>query len=83
MQLLESKEIWKWTLMIMQPEFITKQLFEVAREQVKKKKGFIALEKIRLEVYEEGLAAQTMHIGPYDAETPTIEKIHNFIKENG
>jgi len=80
---LDNKEIWKWTLMIMQPEFITQQLFDIALEHVKKKKGFVALDKIRLESYEEGLTAQIMHIGPYEAEAPTIEKIHNFIIENG
>jgi hypothetical protein len=24
-----------------------------------------------------------MHIGPYSAETPTIEKLHKFVKESG
>ena len=27
--------------------------------------------------------AQILHIGPYDQETATIERLHEFIKENG
>src|SRR5689334_2723909 len=33
------KDNWFYTLMIMKPEAVTKDLFEEAREQVKKKKG--------------------------------------------
>ncbi|MFQ5793639.1 MAG: GyrI-like domain-containing protein, partial [Candidatus Bipolaricaulia bacterium] len=39
--------------------------------------------KIRFEAFHEGLSAQIMHIGPYSAEGPTVEKLHSFIKENG
>ena len=34
-------------------------------------------------VGEEGRAAQVMHIGPYAAEAPTIERLHAFIREHG
>lgn len=80
---MENKDIWKWTQMIMQPEFVTKDLVEKALEQAEKKKNPPALSKIRFESLQEGLSAQIMHIGPYSAEGPTIEKLHNFIRENG
>jgi len=79
----ENKDIWKWTAMIMQPEYVTKDLVDEALPQVKKKKNPPALSKIRFESFHEGLAAQIMHIGPYAAEAPTIEKMHDFAKENG
>lgn len=47
------------------------------------KKPDPSLEKIRLESFNEGLSAQIMHIGPYSAEGPTIEKLHNFVREQG
>ncbi|MBT9130486.1 MAG: hypothetical protein DDT42_00545 [candidate division WS2 bacterium] len=78
-----NKEMWKWTAMIMQPPFITKELFEEALKQVIKKKNLKALEKVRFEQYSEGRAAQVIYIGPYSEEGPTIEKLHNFIKEKG
>ncbi|MEM2955525.1 MAG: GyrI-like domain-containing protein [Nitrososphaerales archaeon] len=80
---IEDKDAWKWTVMIMQPEFVTKDLFKKALEQVGKKKNLLALSKMRFEDFHEGLSAQIMHIGPYSAEGPTIKKLHNFIKEKG
>jgi len=68
--------------MIMQPEYVTVDLFEQSVDQVKKKKNPLAISKIRFESFNEGLSTQIMHIGPYAAEGPTIEKIHKFIKEN-
>ena len=78
-----NKDIWKWTAMIMQPEYVTKELFGEALGQVAKKKNPAALPKVRFENFHEGLSAQIMHIGPYSAEGPTIEKIHGFINEKG
>jgi len=80
---MENKDIWKWTSMIMQPEYVTEDLVSKALEQVEKKKNPPALSKIRFESFHEELSAQIMHIGPYSAEAPTIEKLHNFIRENG
>jgi hypothetical protein len=79
----ENKENWKWTLMIMQPEYVTAELFNEAANQVKKKKNPPALSKVRFEVLSEAKAAQIMHIGPFSEEGPTIKKVHNFIQENG
>ncbi len=78
-----NKGDWKWTLMIMQPNYVTTELFTEALQQVKRKKNLIALPKARFEAFSEGRAAQIMHIGPFSEEGPTIKKVHNFIKENG
>ena len=77
------KEAWKWTLMIMQPEFITLAMFEEAIEQVRLKKNPVSLSQLRFESFEEGEAAQIMHIGPFSDEGPTIEKVHAFIESSG
>jgi len=77
------KDNWFYTLMIMQPEVITKELFEEAREQVRKKKGDSPLlSKVKLEYFEEGLCVQTMHIGPYATEPATIDRMKEYMKEN-
>ena len=78
-----NKEGWQWTLMIMQPDFITEDMVAEAIQAVEKKKNPPALPLVRFETYDEGKAAQTLHIGPYTEEGPTIEKIHSFIEENG
>lgn len=80
---MSNKGVWKWTAMIMQPEFVTVELFAEALDEVREKKGFVALDRVRFETYHEGLSAQIMHIGSYAAEEPTIGRLHGFIKENG
>ena len=74
---------WKWTLMIMQPEQITSDLYESAVEDVRRKKKLALLADCRFEHYEEGRAAQIMHIGPYSTEKPTIDRVHAYIAEQG
>ncbi len=78
-----KKDRWKWTAMIMQPEFVTRALFRQACEEVQKKKNLPALSKVRFEAFREGKSAQIMYLGPYAAEGPTIRKIHAFITEQG
>jgi hypothetical protein len=78
----KNKDIWKWTAMIMQPEYVTEELFNRAVEQVKIKKNLPALPKIKFKRLHEGLSVQIMHVGPYSAEGPTIKKLHDFVKEN-
>ncbi|MBI5944521.1 MAG: GyrI-like domain-containing protein [Chloroflexi bacterium] len=78
------KDNWFYTLMMMQPEVITQELFEEARGQVRRKKGDSEmLSRARLAFFEEGLCVQTMHIGPYATEPATIERMKEFMQENG
>jgi hypothetical protein len=78
-----DKSAWDWTMMIMQPEWITQEMVEEAVKQVEKK-GLPALSQLYLETYREGLAVQILHIGSYDDEGPTIAKMHHeFMPENG
>ncbi len=78
------KDNWFYTLMILQPEVITKDVFAEGLEQVKKKKGDSpALAKLRLAEFEEGLCVQVMHIGPYATEPTTVDQMRAFAVENG
>lgn len=79
----QDKSGWKWTAMIRQPDFITKDMIKKAIQEVEKKKKLFALSRIKFQSLHEGLSAQIMHIGPYSQESPTVEKLHNFIEENG
>ena len=79
----DKKDEWKWTALIMQPNYVTDEDFKTAIEQVKKKKNPAALLKVRFESFKEGPSAQIMYIGPFSAEGPTIQKIHAYIQNNG
>ena len=39
--------------------------------------------KVELATWEYGDVAEILYVGPYDKEMPTIEKLRNFISENG
>ncbi|WP_420642450.1 GyrI-like domain-containing protein [Candidatus Leptofilum sp.] len=79
-----DKSKWEWTMMIMQPEWITPEMFANACDIVQKQKAPAALSKLRLESYAEGLSVQIMHIGSYDDEGPTLHKLHHeFMPANG
>lgn len=80
---LDNKDLWQWTAMIMQPEFVTAELLAAALKQVERKKNPPALSKIRLEPFHEGLAVQIKYFGPYADEGPTIAAMHQFIADNG
>lgn len=80
---LHKKDNWDWTMLMLQPKFVTAKLVETILPEVAKKKDLPALPRIRFEAYAEGLAAQIMHLGPYAAEEPTITRLHEFIGQNG
>src|SRR5664279_3270805 len=79
----ENKDAWFWTLMIMQPEWVSQELFHEAVGEVAGKKKSPALSGIRFEMFREGPAAQIMYVGPYSDEGPTIERLHVFIRGKG
>jgi len=74
---------WQWTMMIMQPDFITTKDFESAQKAAAKKKDNPLIAKVRFERFKEGKSAQIMHIGPYAAEGPNIQRMHRKIEEIG
>ncbi|MDD5057690.1 MAG: GyrI-like domain-containing protein [Sideroxydans sp.] len=78
-----DKSQWLWTMMIAQPEFVTREMVEMAVADVSKKKNPAALSKLRFEKFDEGTCAQILHIGPFSEEAPNIEKVHHFIEANG
>jgi hypothetical protein len=74
---------WMWTTMIAQPDALTRERFEVARDEIGRKKELPAMAQARLQRFEEGSCAQVLHIGPFSAEGPTIAMLHAFIRDQG
>ena len=79
----KDKSAWKWTMMIAQPDFVTRDFVEEQRAVAAKKKNPPSLPQIRFGVYHEGRAAQILYIGPYHAEGPAIARIHEHIRLAG
>jgi hypothetical protein len=80
---MRRKDLWRWTLMVMQPEAVTRELFAEAVAQVKAKRDPPGVARLRFESYDEGLSAQVLHVGPYAEEVATIQKLHAFIRDRG
>ncbi len=78
-----DKSQWDFTLMIMQPAWITQDMFKAAVAKVVEKELPTSLNRVRLETLDEGLSVQTLHIGSFDSETVVLDRMHhNFIPAN-
>nr|WP_267876972.1 GyrI-like domain-containing protein [Massilia rhizosphaerae] len=74
---------WRWTMMIHQPACVDDSVLRDALAEVKRKKGLAAVDELRIDTFAEGLCAQTLHVGPFTAEGPTIQRVHDFIETRG
>jgi hypothetical protein len=78
-----ERGLWQWTIMIVQPDVVTAKDAAAAVAAVKKKAKFPRFPEVRFEKFAEGKVAQILHIGPYSAEGPTVEKLHKFVAAEG
>lgn len=79
-----DKSRWDWTLMIMVPDWIGRDLFATALERAAAKNGSARLGDVRLETLSEGRCVQTLHVGPFDDEAGVLASMHHeFIPDNG
>ncbi len=76
-----DKNNFKYTLMIRQPEFVTAEVAAeyIAKAFAKKKKP--AIERVRFETRSEGRCVQMLHVGSYDDEPASFERMEAFCRE--
>ena len=77
------KEHFSYQLMIQQPDFVTSQVASEALTRAASKIPEDLVSQLFFTSIEEGLVAQILHIGSYDDEPETFEKLALFIKEKG
>lgn len=79
-----DKTNWRWTLMILQPSFLTPDRVEAAQEAVKRKKRDLwTVDRLHHRIIEEGDCVQILHIGPFSEEGPTVELLHRWLRDAG
>ena len=78
-------DAWRWRLLIRLPDAAAGACVEQVRRAAlaRHPENSAQLVQVRIANWREGLAVQTLHIGPYDAEPATIQMLHEFIHENG
>lgn len=76
------KEDFRFISVIRLPDFVTKEDFDWAIEEAarKKKEDF---SKVEFFSYHEGLCVQCMHIGSYDDEPQTVQRMNDFLAAQG
>lgn len=74
---------WRWRAMLPVPEEATEDEIVAAIDEVREKKAPPAIDRLSVEPFEEGLAAEITHVGPYDAEPPTVARLHAAIAAAG
>ena len=76
------KESFNWISLIRLPDFVAKKDFDWAVCEATKKKK-LDFSKVEFLIYDEGVCVQCMHIGSYDNEPETINRMDSFAKAEG
>jgi hypothetical protein len=74
---------WRWTLFIGLPAEADDADIDSALAAGRSKLDPIMGPGLRVEVFDEGRAAQLLHLGPYSAERASIERLHQAVAAAG
>lgn len=75
-----DKSRWQWTVMISVPSWVTDDHVDAVRGRLAARPATPPrLDDLRLMVFDEGLAVQTLHVGPYDDEGPVLAEMHDDV----
>lgn len=73
-----TKSAWDWTMLIPLPAQVTAADIQEGRAAAKKKKH-LPHDLLRVTEIQEGRSLQIMHVGSYDDEAPTLERLHSEV----
>ena len=77
-----NKDELLYTIMIRQPEFVSKEIVDKALVNVRKKKPSPLLDEVTFDTLEDGLSVQMLHIGSYDDEPDSFRQMDKYVEEN-
>lgn len=81
---MDRKGEWLWTLSVVHPEEVSEAEVQASLEEARRKKpGNPFVAGLRFERKPSHEAAQVLHLGPYEAEPPSIARLHAFIAAQG
>ena len=79
----EPRSQWRWQLLIRTPDFIKAADRRAALDQLRERGKDPAVADVELIRLDEGPSVQLLHVGPYDAEPESLEKMLAFAKARG
>ncbi len=77
-----DKDNLVFDMMIRQPDFVSADYALNTIEKLKLEKPMAHLDEVRFETMDDGLCVHMMHIGPYDAEAASFERMEAYCEEN-
>lgn len=78
-----ERDTWRWTLFIVLPDEAGDAEIEAALAAGRLKLNSALAANLRVEAFAEGTVAQLLHLGPYAAERPSIERLHEGVAAAG
>jgi hypothetical protein len=79
-----DKSRWDWTLMLMTPDWVHRDMVDAAVERAGAKDRPARLGDLRLEILSERRCVQTLHIGAFDEEADVLAQLHDeFLPRQG
>jgi hypothetical protein len=79
-----EKDAWRWTLLVLQPDWVDAGLVAEVTARVRGTKDLPALDRVERRTVTEGRSVQTLHVGPYDDEGPVLAELHDvYLPEHG
>lgn len=78
-----NKEDLVYELMIRQPDYVTEEFYSEILNAVKNKKPNPMLDDVEFKVVSEGRCIQMLHVGKFEDEPASFERMEAFAKEQG
>lgn len=78
-----NKDDLIFTLMIRQPDFVTEGFFQEMLASTKKKKPQPLLDQLSFQTIEEKKCVQMLHLGSFDEEPASFQRMEVFAREEG
>jgi hypothetical protein len=77
------REQWRWKIMFRMPDFVEQHhFFQAMRQAIQKKPALNAtFENVLFELVNEGKCAQILHLGAWEDEWPTLERLFAFVEQ--
>ncbi|HYO44593.1 MAG TPA: GyrI-like domain-containing protein [Candidatus Limnocylindrales bacterium] len=79
----DDRGAWRWTLLMALPAEATAAELDAALAAGRAKMDPGVTDRVRIGTLDEGRVAQLLHVGPYAAERPSIERLHAAIDAAG
>jgi hypothetical protein len=78
----EQRE-FAWTMMLMQPEYVTPELVTQAKQKLTAKVDPSLLESVRFGPITEGMCVQFLHVGPYEGMDTSADRMTDYAEQQG